>query len=363
MKNERYYGLDILRILCMLGVLGLHVLGRGGILNGANGSFMKESITYFIEILFYPAVNVFAMLTGYLYVQREKIKTKSILNILMTAIFYMVVITGIFYIFNICDIRSFKKMEYIKSIIIPLNEAYWYITSYCLLFFLIPYLNNMIKTLDRQKFQKLLGILLLFFSVITILVQEDVFKIDWGYSVLWLIVCYLLGAYIKIYSKKTNNRMKLLCILILNIVLVLLFRELMVTITPTIFKVKKYENMFMVYNSLYIVINSIILLLLFKDIVIENKHLKKVLENLSKTSFSVYIIHCQYFVFFYFLNKRFKHYVELNLIQMVVAIFSTIIVIYLMCSITDYIRIKLFKLCRVNNLIDRLGHKLDKLIG
>lgn len=70
-KTQRVYGIDLLKALCMLMVVALHILGHGGVLR--NTAF--ASGTYFvgwgIEIFCHPAVNCFAICTGYLLCQKR----------------------------------------------------------------------------------------------------------------------------------------------------------------------------------------------------------------------------------------------------------------------------------------------------
>lgn len=365
MDVKRNYGLDILRILSMLGIVGLHILGQGGILkelSSVNG-FLKYDTAYFIEILLYCSVNIFAMITGYLYITYDKVKSKSIINILLNVIFYSVLITAVIYIFNIYSIRQLRKIEFVKALIIPFNKAYWYVSCYLVIFFLIPYLNLALNKLSKKKFETLIGILLVFFSFLATVITEDVFKIDRGYTIIWLLVCYIIGAYIKLYGIKTTNRKKLIAILVISTVLVLIFRRLMQIITPAIFERRVYEGLFMAYNSPFILINSIVIFLIFKDIDVKNSSIKKMLINLSKTSFSVYIIHCQYFVFNYLLAGRFKYLAHLNVLKMTGGLVMYMLLIYLVCSIVDFIKIKLFDLCRVDKLVNSMGTKLDKYIN
>lgn len=143
--DNRNYGLDILRIISMMGIVGLHVLGNGGVLANVKINTLNYMVSYFIEILLYASVNVFAMLTGYLCCDRAKIKSKSVIDLIFTTIIYCLIITGIFYAFNLYDIRSSGIKNLIVSLFPPIKGWYWYINSYILVFFMIPYMNKFFK--------------------------------------------------------------------------------------------------------------------------------------------------------------------------------------------------------------------------
>ena len=60
-NHERNYGIDLLKIVSMFMVVILHILGHGGVLEHALDLSLNDTIAWFIEILCYPAVNIFAL--------------------------------------------------------------------------------------------------------------------------------------------------------------------------------------------------------------------------------------------------------------------------------------------------------------
>ena len=101
MKNSsRNYGIDLLRIVSMLGVVFLHVLGHGGILS-LDHAPANFSIAWFFEILAYPAVNCFVLISGYVGYKNEKLfpRLKNLLTLMFTVSFYSISIFLIFKFF------------------------------------------------------------------------------------------------------------------------------------------------------------------------------------------------------------------------------------------------------------------------
>ena len=66
MKNsERIYGLDLLKILLVFGVIFLHLIGQGGVIaNSRYHSFTYWNI-YLLQIILFCCVNCFAIITGF----------------------------------------------------------------------------------------------------------------------------------------------------------------------------------------------------------------------------------------------------------------------------------------------------------
>ena len=63
--KERNYGIDLLRVISMIGVMTLHVLGHGGVLAITKILTLNYNIAWLLNILFCSAVNCFVLITGY----------------------------------------------------------------------------------------------------------------------------------------------------------------------------------------------------------------------------------------------------------------------------------------------------------
>lgn len=96
--DKRNYGIDALRLISMLGVVALHVLGRGGVL--ANAAGKKYTVCWFLECLAFCAVNCYGIISGYVCYSEEKKKFhyRKYIMMWLQVWFYCVTITGITYI-------------------------------------------------------------------------------------------------------------------------------------------------------------------------------------------------------------------------------------------------------------------------
>ncbi len=138
-STSRNYGIDLLRIVSMVGVVFLHVLGHGGLLNSFQ-SPARFSLIWFFEILAFPAVNCFVLVSGYVGYKGSDIfpKIKNLFSLLFTVIFYSVVI---FFIFKFFGPEPIGTDQLIKSIFPTIMGRYWFFTAYFALFLLSPILN------------------------------------------------------------------------------------------------------------------------------------------------------------------------------------------------------------------------------
>ena len=94
-KNERNFGIDLLRILAMYMVVVLHVLGHGGILEACERFSLNYYIAWVLETSAYCAVDIFAMITGYGIVN-TKFNGFKMIPLWLNVFFYSAIITILF---------------------------------------------------------------------------------------------------------------------------------------------------------------------------------------------------------------------------------------------------------------------------
>ena len=123
------------------------------------------------------------------------------------------------------------------------------------------------------------------------LTQEDVFLLNDGYSPLWLIVMYLLGAYINRFGLFNNVKKHwLILICSLSIMLTWVSKLIINYCTEQFMGKAQYATMWQSYTSITVVITAISLVILFKRIRM-SRLTKKVVSFLTPMTFSVYLIH------------------------------------------------------------------------
>ena len=139
--EERNYGIDLLRIVSMMMVVLLHVLGQGG----SDPLTVKSETAWLLEIGAYSAVNIYAMISGYVGYGR-KYKYSGLVYLYFQVLFYTVPTTIIFYIYR----PELVNLKGKRELLFPFAyNTYWYFTAYFCLAFFIPFLNMMLERLDR----------------------------------------------------------------------------------------------------------------------------------------------------------------------------------------------------------------------
>ena len=356
MNNVRLHGLSILRIISMFGIIGLHVMNAGCAFDKTTLMTLSQLPISIFYILCSSSVNIFAMLSGYLYVDKHTVKYKNILKLIFIVFFYSVSITIFFWIFK-RDVFS-SPLDIIKAICPPLAGDLWYVTCYVLLFVLIPFINKLINSLTINQFKILIILLMLFTSVLPVFLLEDFFYLNQGYSTAWLIVCYLTGAYIKRLNKKTSVfKLSLICLLCVCAVM------LFAAVVWIVFGKIDVYNFLTLYISPFMVIISIVSIMIFAKFKLKNRVIIKIITSLSNSSFDAYILHCHALIFGMLISNNFVFIRNLHPVFKLPTILVSIIAIYLISWLISQIRSFGFKITRIDKVFDKLGTRLDSLLN
>ena len=362
MEKKKVFGLDLLRFLSMFGIVGLHVMNQGGIQNNLNIHSYKYYLVLLLIIFFYTSVDLFGLLSGYLNIKKKNNNNKRIIELLCIMVFYCFTIPSVFYLFNLFNIRGLETTELFKNFFPILYGGYWYIICYTFLFFMIPYLNKFLYKLEKKEYKKLLILIFVLLSIIpNIFGLVDFFRINNGYSPFWLIYLYMVGGYIKIYLNDYKDNKRSIKIIFLCLMLSFVLNSLVKNTSYLVLGYIIKGDWFINYISPFIIIFSINLILIFKNIKIKNsKLLSKFIGYLSAASFSIYIIHSNKVIYDYVLGNRFVFLGNFNGFIIITGVLLVILSIYLICMFIDIFRKLIFKLFKIDNLIDFAGSCLDK---
>ncbi len=331
--QKRNIGLDILRIISMMMIITLHMLGKGKFLAYDKNTNLWQ-LAYILETFCIVAVNCYVLITGYFSVD-STFKWKKVFRIWGLVLFYSIFIYAILII---TGIRQFNIEECIRAFFPILTKEYWFVNSYLMLYILSPFLNKLIKSLEKKEFQRLLIVLLVVFCVLTsILPSKYTLDDTKGYGILWFIVLYFVSAYIRLHvNVKHNNNINLWAyvgITVISIIVAISLRYMSIKIG-----IKDYSSRLYNYNFIFVFISSVFLFLYFLKLKVKSKQIEKVVNVIVPLTFSVYLIHEQHSLskVLYFNILHLDNYYN-NLFQIFIIIFY-VILIFGLCCIIDYIR-------------------------
>lgn len=347
--NTRNTGLDLLRILSMFMVVLLHVNIHGGVLNNVTENTGQWYMSRFIEQFCIVAVNIFAMISGYVN-YGKKFKITNIFSLWLQVLIYSL---GIYLLsVAIKDDVTFEN-EIFREYALPVStKRYWYFSAYFFVFFTFPALNLIIE--KSNKVNATVFIVLILFLITVIGDAKNAFTMGDGYSTIWLIVLYLVGAYFKKYD--FNLKFKDYKI---NKIIYLIMYVFFTVFGLFIYKLGISDfalGRVIYYTYLFNVLSAISLFLFYSKLKIKQS---KLLTLLSTASFGVYIISSHKYFAQEFMTDKFKQYITCNPFYMALVMVGKSLLMFVCCIIVDIIRIYLFKFVGFNKLMKKLQVKID----
>ena len=192
--KKRNAGVDLLRIITMIGIVYAHVIYHGKGLDKYN-KYKDKILSVFTYFFFHN--NAYGLISGV--VGYKSTKYSNLLYLWLCVVFYSV---GFHYYYlkykKVANIDAELYKEYYPVI----YGRYWYFTSYFGMFLFLPAVNKGIQYLNKPEFKALVmsifGIFVVWKSYMNS--KSDHFKMNGGKSPIWLLCLYITGAYIGKYN-------------------------------------------------------------------------------------------------------------------------------------------------------------------
>ncbi len=172
------------------------------------------------------------------------------------------------------------------------TRQYWFMTDYIALYIFSPFINIAIKEMTKQQYKTLLISSIILMSILpSVWFGAGVEGATKGYSLLWFITLYLIGAYIQKYDISIKKKY-LIIALIIGILGTAGIKFLIAGIWQIAFNSStNYESLAYSNNFPLMLIVSICLFMLCKDIQIKSQTIRKIIVYMAKTTLGVYLIH------------------------------------------------------------------------
>ena len=343
-KPERSSGIDLLKIVAMMFICILHVCNFGGITSKITLETYPDNyrMVVFLKCLTYCAVDVYAMISGYLG-YNKKFKLSRPVMIWLELVFYTLACTLLITIFT-PDILP--DNAWFKSALPVMNGEYWYMTAYFGMVVLMPLLNVIIQKTSLKTMSFVLLGVFVFYCTVPVIMDVSVFNLGSGYSTIWLCIMYLTGGY---FARIKKPHPLITSGVFAASVLLTWILEL-----HGIGQIRKYTSPTMVLAAAALV-------LLFSNIKINVKWIKNALSFVAQSTLGIYIIHVHLFFWENFLKNCAERYAQENVFFLTLMIFLLAAAIFLVCLAVDALRRGLFWLLHLKPLLQKVDKLLEKL--
>lgn len=332
--KPRRSNLELYRIIVMMLIVAHHYVVNSGLMEVMADDPMssKSLYLYILGMWGKTGINCFVLITGY-FMCRSNITLRKFLKLFLEVMFYNVVIWAIFVV---TGYESFSIKMMLKEIL-PIKSIHNGFTSCFLVFYLfIPFLNLLVGNLDKKMHQYLLALCLFTYTFLAMKIP-----VVFNY-VTWFCVLYLISSYIRLYGLFPSvKNIQWGMITLVSVALA------MVSIVSFIFLHLKYGIMLIPYglvsdsNAILAVIVSVCSFMYFKDLPIRQS---KIINTISASTFGILCIHANSDTMRLWLWKdtlnNVGHYYSDNMIWLSLV---SILAVFFICVIVDYIRIHTFE--------------------
>ena len=243
MQKERESSFELLRILCITGIIFMHTFGP---LNDSLTGF-NQGVSLFLNALFNTGVTCFILLSGYFGIRFDLAK---LIRLDLVIIFYTVLGTLLS--------GAFTAKSLLLSFIPVLSGRYWFLTCYFALCFLSVFLNKLVEKTKKETLAAILLVFIFLFSFIPTFFFYELIA-DSGKGIVQMVIAYLLGAYLKKYHTEHFSRSRLLLLLCGSTLLIFGFNTVLTMIKGV------QMGTFARDNSLFILFSAVMLLLFFRE--------------------------------------------------------------------------------------------------
>ena len=291
---------EVLRLLCIFGIVFMHAMGN--IDTGL--STWNTEWHIFTNALFNTGVTCFILISGYFGIEFRLVK---LIEMDFMAILYTVL--------GVAARGNFDTKELLRACLPVITRRYWFITCYFALCFIAPLLNEFVKKVKKQIFEKLLVTLLVLFSVIPTITTYDIMQ-DAGKGLVDFVMIYLIGRYLALYEMKSHQKKRLCEGSILCILAIFVLDSILTQINGTLYSTFARDC------SIFIIMAAVGIFLLFKEMEFSNGLVNRIAGNVLAVT--VLDEHIQYFLKPY---TRLETYGDSRMLVVLVAGYTTLVVV------------------------------------
>ena len=357
--KKRNSGVDLIRIVTMIGIVYTHLLHQGKGLSKYN-RYKKKLMCSYTYVFWHN--NAFALLSGI--VGYKSTKYSNLLYLWLYVVFYSV---GIHYYYLKCKKGISIYGKFYKDYFPVIYYRYWYFSSYFGMFIFLPAVNKGLQYLNKPEFKLLvmsiLCIFVFWFSYINN--GMDVFRMNGGYSAIWLLCLFIIGAYIGKFNLVYAGIKRYIFAFIYLFIFLLLcsiynkYIDYANTYINGNYKIKLRNFIYTKkLNSFIRTIQAIIITLFFLQLEY-NKYFSKFVTFFGPLTFGVYLIHINDNVNINYLRTiLIRESDNLTFNEVIIMIIFKSIIFFLECIIIEYLRHLLFTMLKIR----KIGIYIEQLV-
>lgn len=331
---KRQSNIELFRIVSMLLILIVHIDGASLGLPQPMGDIAsmtsRDWWRLIVESISIIGVNCFVIISGYFGIRAS---WKGFLRFSYYCLFYSVAICALAGVIVVLTGKFADKWSWdlmAESFMVYTHTDLWFVPAYLGLYLLAPFLNKSIESLTCKQYSIWLGAFVAF-NLYAGWFWSGKFN-PTGYTVLQLVMMYLIGRYIYRFIPQIKN-------------IGLYATIAWVASTGLILLNSLYDKSIVAfaYNSPFVVLASISFFMMFKSITFTNK----IINYLAASAFAVYLVHKNPLVWGQFKSFIESMWSQLSLPMFTFAAIAIVFVVFVACVIIDQPRRYLMKFLKL----------------
>lgn len=358
--RSRNSGVDLLRLVSMLFVVGVHVMNTSWLdkLETGAGLTVSSATCFLIQTVCYCCVDIFALISGYVaYTDTKKpVRLAGYLQLYLQVAAYGLLVPAVFLLVRP---QLVSARDFLLALFPVTSDRYWYFSAYTGLFLLIPLLNEALRHTSKRTLRVLGLAIFLVFGAYSVLV--DRFKISDGYSFIWLALLYCLGGILK--KCAVGERLKPRTAVALALALSLCGWAWRVTGPElSLFGVHVTRLTLQKYTSPTVLGAAILYVLAFSKLRF-GKQMNRLIAYAAPCAFAVYLLNTHPLFFRNVMENRFAFLATASPL-VIVGITLAFSVGFVAASVLiDRLRLRLFDLLHIPQMLAALDRAVHNAVG
>ena len=195
-KAHRQSNLELFRIIVMLLIIAHHYVVNSGLFEILKDSDSESSIAMLIFGAWgKTGINCFVLITGY-FMCRSSFSWQKLMKLYLQIVFYAVII---YLLFCISGHETFSVLKTIRKLF-PINSiASGFVSCFLIFYLLIPFLNVLVKNIDKRQHLILTAIMIITYSIFPMLHIQVTFN-----YISWFCILYLVASLVRIHGIGDN---------------------------------------------------------------------------------------------------------------------------------------------------------------
>ena len=217
----------------------------------------------------------------------KRFSSKRLVSVWMMVSFYALTLCVVYIVLT----GNVNTTMIFRSIFPVSTKIYWFMSVYFFIAVFQPFINELLSNLSDRLWRVLIGLSFVACCILYFVYPKaDLIQLESGYSLIWFIFLYIVGAYIGTHEFKKRPYF----LLYLLACFVAFGGETLVTKMTSngVAVISDYKVLFTAYNSPFVFMASVFLILSFKEVYESNiSPTKQIIGSLGRYAIGIYLIH------------------------------------------------------------------------